>query len=137
MRLPDKYAESRIRIKEIFDANWQCYGYRRIQGELHKSGKRLAEKVIRRLMKEEKLVAHCSCKCRRYNSYYGEISPPAENIIDRNFQAEAPNMKWLTDISEFRIPAGKVYLSPIVDCFDGLVVSWNTPHRTARKRHVR
>ena len=32
--------------------------------------------------------------------------------------------KWLTDITEFQIPAGKVYLSPIIDCFDGLVISW-------------
>ena len=37
----------------------------------------------------------------------------------------APNAKWLTDITEFAIPAGKVYLSPIVDCFDGLAVSWS------------
>ncbi|SDJ53910.1 Integrase core domain-containing protein, partial [Paraburkholderia steynii] len=36
----------------------------------------------------------------------------------------APNEKWLTDITEFQIPAGKVYLSPLIDCFDGLVVSW-------------
>jgi transposase InsO family protein/transposase-like protein len=124
MKLPEKYAESRVHIKEIFNSNWQCYGYRRIRVELCKSGQYLAEKVIRRLMKEEDLVAHSSCKRRRYNSYYGEISPPADNIIQRNFQATVPNKKWLTDISEFRIPAGKVYLSPIVDCFDGLVVSW-------------
>ena len=35
-------------------------------------------------------------------------------------QAAAPNEKWLTDITEFQIPAGKVYLSPMIDCFDGL-----------------
>jgi transposase InsO family protein len=37
----------------------------------------------------------------------------------------APNEKWLTDITEFQIPAGKVYLSPMIDCFDGLVISWS------------
>ena len=47
-----------------------------------------------------------------------------ENIINRDFQATALNEKWLTDITEFQIPAGKVYLSPIIDCFDGMVVSW-------------
>ena len=47
------------------------------------------------------------------------------NIVNRNFHAEAPNTKWLTDITEFSIPAGKIYLSPIIDCFDGLVVSWS------------
>jgi len=61
---------------------------------------------------------------RRYASYLGEISPAPENLINRNFQAAVPNEKWLTDITEFQIPAGKVYLSPIIDCFDGMVVSW-------------
>jgi transposase InsO family protein len=42
----------------------------------------------------------------------------------RDFRAVAPNEKWLTDITEFQIPAGKVYLSPLIDCFGGLVVSW-------------
>ena len=47
-----------------------------------------------------------------------------DNLINRDFQAATPNEKWLTDITEFQIPAGKVYLSPMIDCFDGLVVSW-------------
>lgn len=54
-----------------------------------------------------------------------EISPAPENLINRDFQAAMPNEKWLTDITEFQIPAGKVYLSPMIDCFDGLVVSWS------------
>ena len=51
--------------------------------------------------------------------------PAADNIMDRNFHADVPNVKQVTDITEFSIPAGKVYLSPIIDCFDGLVVSWS------------
>ena len=61
---------------------------------------------------------------RRYSSYLGEISPAPENLINRDFHAATPNEKWLTDITEFQIPAGKVYLSPMIDCFDGLVISW-------------
>ncbi|KGU88252.1 integrase core domain protein [Burkholderia pseudomallei MSHR4372] len=64
-------------------------------------------------------------KRRRYGSYVGEISPAPDNIINRDFHATAPNEKWLTDISEFQIPAGKVYLSPMIDCFDGMVVNWS------------
>jgi len=63
-------------------------------------------------------------KARKYNSYKGVISPVVPNIIKRNFYTEKPNEKWLTDITEFSIPAGKVYLSPIIDCFDGMPVSW-------------
>lgn len=61
----------------------------------------------------------------RLRSYLREVSPAPENLINRDLQAAAPNEKWLTDITEFQIPAGKVYLSPIVDCFDGLVISWS------------
>lgn len=74
-------------------------------------------------MKQEQLVAATS-KRRRYGSYLGEISPAPANLLNRDFSAAAPNEKWLTDITEFQIPAGKVYLSPMIDCFDGMVVSW-------------
>jgi putative transposase len=83
----------------------------------------LSEKAVQRLMKQESLVV-AGPKRRRYGSYLGEISPAPENLINRDFRAAAPNEKWLTDITESQIPAGKVYLSPIIDCFDGLVVSW-------------
>jgi putative transposase len=75
-------------------------------------------------MKQECLIV-ASQKKRRYQTYMGEISPAPENIISRNFRASSPNEKWLTDITEFQITAAKVYLSPIIDCFDGLVVSWS------------
>lgn len=43
----------------------------------------------------------------------------------RNFHADAPNKLWLTDITEFKLPSvEKAYLSPVIDCYDGLVVAW-------------
>lgn len=74
-------------------------------------------------MKEGNLVVP-NIKRKKYSSYKGEISPEVENIVNREFHADKPNNKWLTDITEFHISAGKVYLSPIIDCFDGLPVSW-------------
>ena len=44
--------------------------------------------------------------------------------MKRDFKSERPNEKWLTDITEFGLPDGKVYLSPVIDCFDGLPVAW-------------
>lgn len=61
-------------------------------------------------------------KIKKYSSYAGEISSAVPNLLKRNFHASQPNQKWLTDITEFIIPSGKVYLSPIIDCFDGMVV---------------
>ena len=119
----DKYKELRLVIRDIFDTNKGRYGYRRIHCLIKNKGITISEKVVRRIMKEEQLIV-TSNKKRKYNSYKGEISPEVENIINRDFSANVPNQKWLTDITEFHIPAGKIYLSPIIDCFDGMAVSW-------------
>ena len=123
LRLADKYADARLAITDVFERNHRCYGYRRLRAALGRHKFSLSEKVVRRLMKQECLVVAAK-KRRKYGSYLGEISPAPDNLINRDFQAAAPNEKWLTDITEFHIPAGKVYLSPMIDCFDGLVVSW-------------
>jgi hypothetical protein len=124
LRRPDKYAEARQAIARIFDNNYRCYGYRRIGHSLRLDGTPLSEKVVRRLITEEGLVVGSTSRWR-FSTYRGEISPAPENIIARDFQAPAPNKKWLTDITEFPVPDGKVYLSPMIDCFDGLAVSWS------------
>lgn len=120
----DKYLKLREAVRDIFNENYECYGYRRIHESIKLIGKIVSEKVVRRIMKEERLKARCARR-KRYNSYVGEISPAVGNILGRDFHAELPNQKWLTDITEFALPAGKVYLSPMIDCFDGIAVSWS------------
>jgi len=124
LEVADKYAEVRQAMTDIFERNYRSYGYRRLHASLSDRSVSISEKVVRRLMKQERLVAATS-KRRRYGSYMGEISPAPDNLLNRDFSAAAPNEKWLTDITEFQIPAGKVYLSPMIDCFDGMVVSWS------------
>lgn len=70
-------------------------------------------------MRQEGLIVSAP-KRRRCGFYLGEISLAPENLIKRDLQAAAPNEKWLTDITEFQIPAGKVYLSPAHD----LLLRW-------------
>jgi len=128
LQIADKYSAVRRTIADIFERNHRCYGYRRIQASLGRQHVFLSEKVVQRLMRQERLIVSAPRR-RRYGSYLGEISPAPENLINRDFQAATPNEKWLTDITEFQIPAGKVYLSPMIDCFDGLVISWSISTR--------
>ena len=123
MSRKDKYDELRNMISDIFTKNRRVYGYRRIKTELKKKQISVSEKVIRRIMKEMGLYVQ-QPRHAKYNSYKGELSSEVENLIKRNFKADRPNEKWLTDITEFGLPNGKVYLSPILDCFDGFPVSW-------------
>lgn len=121
---PDKYEDVREKLRASFTKSYESYGYRRMHLCVKKpDGSNYSEKVIRRLMKEEHLVV-IHTKRRKYSSYQGEISPAVENLLKRDFHANKPNVKWLTDITEFRIPAGKIYLSPIIDCYDGFPVAW-------------
>ena len=122
---PDRHAGLARLIVEIYELNAGRYGYRRIWMVLRNvHGVVVSEKVVRRLMAQEGLAAKCVRKRYRYNSYRGEITDAPPNLINRDFSAGAPNEKWLTDITEMKASDGKLYLSPIIDCFDGMVVAW-------------
>lgn len=74
-------------------------------------------------MKENHPVAKIK-KTKKYSSCMGEISKAVENLINRNFISNKPNQKIWTDITEFIIPAAKIYLSSIIDSFDRMVSAW-------------
>lgn len=120
----DRYEKLRIAIRRLFEENDGRYGYRRIHHLLEREGMTVSEKVVRRIMRDEGLAITYMRK-KRYSSYKGELSPEVPNLLARDFHADQPGKKLLTDITEFSIPAGKVYLSPLLDCYDGMVVSWS------------
>ncbi len=64
-------------------------------------------------------------KKRKYSSYKGTIGKIADNVLNRNFKANKPNQKWVTDVTEFKVNEEKLYLSPIVDLYNGEIVSYN------------
>lgn len=130
----DKYAGLRGLIAEVFHGVRDSRGYRYVHSELRKLEEPIvvSEKVVRRIMREDGLRVVYDKKKLRYSSYVGEVGEAPENLVGRDFRAGAPNELWLTDITEFKIPAGKVYLSPILDCFDGMLPAWSIgPRPTA------
>ena len=73
-------------------------------------------------MKEECLTS--KVRMKKYRSYRGQVGKVAPNIIQRNFSATKPNQKWTTDITEFALFGKKLYLSPILDMFNGEIISY-------------
>jgi len=98
------------------------YGYRRITLELRKTHK-INHKTVLRLMREMGLF--CRVRMKKYNSFRGEVGKTAPNLLQRNFKADKPNQKWVTDVTEFSLFGIKLYLSPIIDLFNGEVVAYN------------
>ncbi|WP_329791778.1 IS3 family transposase, partial [Escherichia coli] len=120
----DKYADVKQLIASIFHEHRGCYGYRRIHCELQKRGLKFSGKTVRKLMQQ--LGLKSPVRLKKYRSYRGNMGLAAENILQRQFKAEAPCEKWVTDITEFRAGGQKLYLSPILDLFNGEIVAWET-----------
>lgn len=129
MKKADKYAEIKSAIEQIYDENQGRYGYRRITLELDNRGHHLNHKTVQALMKQ--LNLKCMVRIKKYRSYRGEVGRVAPNLIQRNFKAEAPNQKWTTDITEFALFGTKLYLSPILDMYNGEIISYNISERPA------
>ena len=108
----------------IFNENKKRYGYRRITKELHNNDICVNHKTVRKLMKQLGLVCQVRAK-RKYSSYKGEVGEVAPNLLERHFKTNQPNRKWVTDVTEFKVNDQKLYLSPILDLFNGEVVSYN------------
>jgi transposase InsO family protein len=68
-------------------------------------------------------------RMKKYRSYKGEVGKTASNILDRNFKAEKPNEKWVTDITEFKLFGEKLYLSPMLDLFNGEIITYTIDSR--------
>ena len=122
MKEPDKYKEVKEQITSIYHENKGRYGYRRMTLELHNRGFCINHKTVRRLMKE--LGLQCFVRVQKYKSYKGSESETVPNIIDRNFKAETTNVKWTTDITEFSLLGKKMYLSPLLDMYNGEIISY-------------
>ena len=129
----EERAAARKAVIEAFGAGGGTYGYGRVYAQASADagdGAAIGEWTVRDIMRDEGLVACAARKKRRYSSYGGEISEAPENLLRdergrHRFHADKPNELWITDVTEFRIPAGKAYLSPIVDCSGGMPLSWS------------
>ena len=118
----DGYDDVRRHIQDIYASHQGRYGYRRITAQLRNEGIGVNHKTVQKLMQQMGLKA--KCRKQRYRSYKGELGKIAPNVINRNFIAEEPNQKWTTDVTQVKIKDRKTYLSPILDMFNGEVVSY-------------
>ena len=128
----DKYEWLRPLVAEEFHAEGGVRGYRVVTWRLRMRDEPVvvSEKVVRDIMREDGLVVRYRRKPKKYSSYKGEPDERPANLPlngdgTHDFHAGAPE-KWVTDITEFRLPdAPKVYFSPVIDLFDGKPVGWS------------
>lgn len=120
---PDKYSKIKEQIAEIYHRHKGRYGYRRITIELRNNGTLINHKTVQRLMGVLELKS--LVRVKKYRSYRGETGRIAPNLLKRDFHAIKPNRKWVTDVTQFSILGQKLYLSPILDLYNGEIISYN------------
>ncbi|MFM1727153.1 IS3 family transposase [Prescottella soli] len=121
---PDPQAELKSAIVEAFERSNGRYGHRRIHCEVVKAGRQVAKKTVLTLMRTLGFVCRVRRR-KRFTSYRGEAGAVAANLLDRDFDASAPNQKWVTDVTEFRVGDRKLYLSPVMDLFDRQIIAYS------------
>jgi putative transposase len=126
-QLNDKYQAVKDLIKQIYNHHKGRLGYRRITLLIRQKGIIINHKTVLRLMKI--LGLKSIIRLKKYKSYKGEQGKTAPNILQRNFKATQPNQKWATDVTEFNISGNKLYLSPIIDLFNGEIISYELSER--------
>jgi putative transposase len=114
----------RVSVRASFEASKHRYGSPRIHQDLLEQKERVSRKRVIRLMQEDGLKARVRKRftCTTMSDH---DQPVAENLLDRQFTAEAPNQRWVGDTTEFVIgESGKLYLAAILDLFSRFVVGW-------------
>jgi putative transposase len=110
-------------IVQIYQQHQGRYGSPRIHAQLHDEGIHIGRKRVVRLMKQAQLAAHHTTH-RVMTTHADPAATPAENVLDRAFQADAPNEKWVADVTYIATGSGWMYLAVVLDLFSRRVVGW-------------
>lgn len=123
----DQYDTLKTRIKTVFARHQGRYGYRRVTADLRRTGEVVNHKKVQRLM--QTLGLKSLVRRKKYRSYRGDVGRVAPNLLAREFNAATPNSKWVTDVTEFGVNGQKLYLSPIMDLYNGEIVAYEMQTR--------
>lgn len=124
---PEKYQSEKKAIAEIYHQHKGRYGYRRITSIMKRQGYRINHKTVQRLMQQ--LGLKSLVRIKRYMSYRGNVGKMTENLLQRQFKADRSNEKWVTDVTEFKVTDQKLYLSTVLDLYNGEIIAHQIAER--------
>jgi putative transposase len=123
----DRHADLKTKIRSVFERHKGRYGYRRVTAAIRQTGQLVNHKAVQRLMQQLQLKS--LVRPKKYRSWRGEIGKAAPNLLQRRFEAARPNQKWVTDVTEFNVGGEKLYLSPVMDLYNGEIVAYQMERR--------
>lgn len=127
LQAADKHGALKRQIQSIFALHKGRYGYRRVTAAIRNLGLLVNHKTVQRQMIQ--LGLKSLVRPKKYRSYKGEIGQAAANVLQRQFHAKAMHQKWVTDVTEFNVAGEKLYLSPVMDLYNGEIIAFETAKR--------
>lgn len=118
-------------IQSVFEAHKGRYGYRRVTAAIRGRGAAVNHKTVQRLMVEMGLKS--LVRPKKYRSYKGQVGHVAPDLLKRQFSAGRMNQKWVTDVTEFNVAGEKLFLSPVMDLYNGEIIAFETARRPVFK----
>jgi putative transposase len=117
--------ELMVVIREVYDANYQVYGARKIWRELHRQGHRVARCTVERLMRRLGIAGVSRGRTRRRTTVADTAAAAARpDLLCRDFTAGAPNTRWVSDLTYVPVAGGTVYAAFVIDCYSRFIVGW-------------
>lgn len=113
-----------LKIDLVHRANRCVYGSPRVCRALNAAGERVCENTVAKVMRQEGIRAKSKKKFVPRTTDSLHEQPVAENLLDRQFTADRPNQKWVTDITYIPTDEGWLYLAGVLDLFSRKVVGW-------------
>ena len=123
MDIPAKDLPLAEKIKGCQEKHGKTYGYRRVHIWLERQGIHHNPKTVLRIMQKYNLLSEVRRK--KYHNY-SNVLHKYDNLLNRDFNADRPNQKWVTDISYIKTGQGILYLSVIRDLYDNSIVAYKT-----------
>lgn len=112
------------KVKEVCLRHKLRYGYRRVTATLQKMGLCVNHKKVLRIMRSYHVLSKVRRKKKKYISGAEPVIAP--HLLERQFEASAPNEKWFTDVTYLLFGERTLYLSTIMDAFNREIISWNS-----------
>lgn len=112
------------KIRKAHSENRELYGSPRVHRALLIDGQTVSRNTVAKLMRQEKIRAKSKRKFVPRTTDSRHSQPVAQNLLDRDFTASAPNCKWVADITYVPTGEGWLYVSAVLDCFSRKIVGW-------------
>jgi putative transposase len=115
-------------IRQAWSDRGKVYGYRKLADDLRDQGDQVSENRVARLASLAGILAQVGYK-RRPGRFGGKPAVVASNTLDRQFEVDAPDKVWVTDITYIKTHEGWLYLAVVIDLFSRRVVGWSAQPR--------